>query len=131
MTKNEYNNLLTIITSNDLCKGIEKESLRIDQFGFLSQSPHPTELGSALTHPNVTTDFSESQLELITGKHNSTKKTLNHLEIIHKCVLNVIGDEILWCSSMPGPLPEEKKIPIKNHDMRLDYIITEKELLSN
>ena len=28
-------------------------------------------------------------------------------------------------------MQEEKKIPIKNHDMRLDYIITEKELLSN
>ena len=28
-------------------------------------------------------------------------------------------------------IQEEKKIPRENHDMRLDYIITENELLSN
>ena len=28
-------------------------------------------------------------------------------------------------------IQEEKKIPRENHDMKLDYIITEKEVLSN
>ena len=32
-------------------------------------TPHPPALGSALTHPHITTDFSEAQLELITGVH--------------------------------------------------------------
>ena len=39
--------------------------------GMLATTPHPARLGSALTHPLVTTDFSESQLELITGVHPS------------------------------------------------------------
>ena len=37
--------------------------------GALALTPHPAALGSALTHPHITTDFSESQLELITGVH--------------------------------------------------------------
>ncbi|MDH5618546.1 MAG: glutamate--cysteine ligase, partial [Gammaproteobacteria bacterium] len=38
-------------------KGIEKESLRISPDGFLAQTPHPKELGSALTNRYITTDF--------------------------------------------------------------------------
>ena len=50
-------------------RGIEKESLRVGPDGMLADTPHPAGLGSALTHPHITTDFSESQLELITGVH--------------------------------------------------------------
>ena len=32
-------------------RGIEKESLRITDQGLLAHTPHPRELGSALTHP--------------------------------------------------------------------------------
>ena len=48
-------------------RGIEKESLRAMPDGRLAATPHPAALGSALTHPHITTDYSESQLELITG----------------------------------------------------------------
>ena len=50
-------------------RGIEKESLRALPGGGLALTPHPAALGSALTHPHITTDYSESQLELITGVH--------------------------------------------------------------
>ncbi|HQZ57390.1 MAG TPA: glutamate--cysteine ligase, partial [Ottowia sp.] len=50
-------------------RGIEKESLRAQPDGQLALTPHPTALGSPLTHPHITTDFSESQLELVTGAH--------------------------------------------------------------
>ena len=53
----------------NLRRGIEKESLRAQPDGALALTPHPAALGSALTHPHITTDFSESQLELITGVH--------------------------------------------------------------
>jgi len=48
-------------------RGIEKEGLRVLPSGHLALTPHPAALGSALTHPHITTDYSESQLELITG----------------------------------------------------------------
>jgi glutamate--cysteine ligase len=37
-------------------KGLEKESLRVSDAGRLAQTPHPHSLGSALTHPHITTD---------------------------------------------------------------------------
>ena len=63
-------------TLTQLRRGIEKESLRVRPDGTLAATPHPAKLGSALTHPLVTTDFSESQLELITGVHPSPEACL-------------------------------------------------------
>ena len=56
-----------------LFRGIEKESLRVRPDGALAMTPHPRRLGSALTHPHITTDFSESQLELITGVDSTVR----------------------------------------------------------
>ena len=42
-----------------LQRGIEKESLRVTPSGDLSLISHPQNLGSALTHPWITTDFAE------------------------------------------------------------------------
>ena len=95
-----------------LRRGIEKESLRVQPDGRLSVVSHPPALGSTLTHPRITTDFSESQLELITGVHASVESCLNELTEIHQAVYRAIGDEVLWCTSMPCGLPAENAIPI-------------------
>ena len=63
-----------------LRRGIEKESLRVATDGRLAETPHPAGLGSTLTHPNITTDFSESQLELITDTHFSIKACLHRAD---------------------------------------------------
>src|SRR6201994_1954653 len=93
-------------------RGVEKESLRVTSDGVLAQTPHPAALGSALTHPSVTTDFSESQLELITGVHPSAESVLGELTEIHQIVYRAIGDELLWASSMPCRLPADDAIPL-------------------
>ncbi|HET7031655.1 MAG TPA: glutamate--cysteine ligase [Casimicrobiaceae bacterium] len=95
-----------------LKRGIEKESLRVRPDGSLATTPHPAALGSALTHPNVTTDFSESQLELITGVNTSAEACIAELTAIHQAVYRALGDELLWCASMPCRLPDEAAIPI-------------------
>src|ERR1044071_8957152 len=85
-------------------RGIEKESLRVRSDGALALTPHPGALGSALTHPHITTDYSESQLELITGVHASVQSCLAELTEIHQFVARTLkaqGDEMLWVSSMP------------------------------
>ena len=41
-------------------RGIEKESLRAQPDGALALTPHPAALGAPLTHPHITTDYSES-----------------------------------------------------------------------
>jgi glutamate--cysteine ligase len=93
-------------------RGIEKESLRAHPDGRLATTPHPALLGSPLTHPHITTDFSESQLELITGAHTSVERTLEELTHIHQVVYRAIGEEILWCASMPCNLPPDDEIPL-------------------
>ena len=95
-----------------LKRGIEKESLRVQPTGHLARTPHPPALGSPLTHPHITTDFSEAQLELITGTHTSVSDTLAELEAIHRWVAVNIGDELLWSASMPCRLGKESQIPI-------------------
>jgi glutamate--cysteine ligase len=93
-------------------RGIEKESLRATPGGSLALTPHPAALGSALTHPNITTDYSESQLELITGVHASVEQCLEELTQVHQFTLRALGDETLWVSSMPCNLPADETIPI-------------------
>jgi glutamate--cysteine ligase len=95
-----------------LNRGIEKESLRVRPDGSLATTPHPPALGSALTHANITTDFSESQLELITGVNASAEACERELTEIHQFVYRAIGDELLWCASMPCRLPADDSIPI-------------------
>lgn len=96
-------------------RGIEKESLRALPDGKLALTPHPLALGSALTHPHITTDFSESQLELITGVHADVDAALEELTRVHRFtygVMDQLGDERLWVSSMPCGLPTDETIPI-------------------
>ena len=93
-------------------RGIEKESLRVNPDGTLAQTPHPKALGAALTHPHITTDFSESQLELITGPQPTVDACLEELQRIHQVVYRAIGDEVLWGASMPCNLPADQQIPI-------------------
>ncbi len=93
-------------------RGVEKESLRALPTASLALTPHPTALGSALTHETVTTDFSESQLELITGVHASAEACEAELTEIHQAVHRSLGDEVMWASSMPCQLPADETIPI-------------------
>ncbi|HET7794871.1 MAG TPA: glutamate--cysteine ligase [Rhizobacter sp.] len=96
-------------------RGVEKESLRAQPSGALALTPHPAALGSALTHPHITTDFSESQVELVTRVHASIEACLAELTQIHQATyraLRDLGDELLWVSSMPCDLPADETIPI-------------------
>lgn len=95
-----------------LRRGIEKESLRALAGGALALTPHPAALGSALTHPNITTDYSESQLELITGVHAGVEDCLDELTHVHQFTYRALGEEMMWVSSMPCLLPADETIPI-------------------
>lgn len=99
-----------------LKRGIEKECLRVSSEGQISTADHPAALGSALTNPYITTDFSESLLELITPAYNNINDCLQMLENIHRFSLqNLENNEMLWLSSMPCPLPDESKIRLAQY----------------
>ena len=96
-------------------RGIEKESLRINAEGKLSQAPHPQTLGSTLTHPSITTDYSEALLEFITPVSHSVEESLQQLDTIHRYVYSKLEGEMLWSSSMPCIVEGEDSIPIAQY----------------
>ena len=93
-------------------RGIERETLRVDRHGALARTPHPAPLGSALTHPQITTDYAEALLEFITPAENDIGLTLHKLDAIHRFAYARMKDEMLWSESMPCELPSEEEIDI-------------------
>lgn len=96
-------------------RGIEKEALRITPDGALANTPHPPALGAALTHPSITTDFSEAQLEFITPTGDNIAETLGFLALLHRFTASQLNGERLWPASMPCRLQGNDSIPIADY----------------
>lgn len=85
-------------------RGIEREGLRVTADGLAAQTPHPTVLGSKLTHPYITTDYSENLIELITPPCTKVDALLEGMKQTHQFVVERLKDEWIWPQSLPGPL---------------------------
>ena len=96
-------------------RGIEREALRVKPDGKLSLTLHPIALGATLTHPQITTDYSESLLEFITPTARDIETVLAQLDAVHRFSYTALGDELLWSQSMPCDLPDEPEIPIATY----------------
>lgn len=93
-----------------MLRGIERESLRMQSNGFLSQKNHPKALGSALTHPHITTDYSEALMEFITTPQSTIAAALDELRDIHTVVHQHLEEgERLWPLSMPCMLDDNEE----------------------
>ena len=92
--------------------GIEREGLRVTNEGKLALTPHPKAFGRKICNPYITTDFSESQVEVITPTFNSVEECYKFTNVLYDIVAQEIGDEYLWPISMPCILPEDNEIPI-------------------
>ncbi|WP_416396537.1 glutamate--cysteine ligase [Allohahella sp. A8] len=96
--------------------GVERECLRCDKAGMIAQTDHPTALGATLTHPLITTDYSEALLELITPPLDTAGGLLDSLERIHRYVSqNLTEGETLWPASMPCRLDGPNSIRIAEY----------------
>ena len=93
-------------------KGVEKESLRVSPGGDIVQTRHPRDLGAPLTNENITTDFSEALIELVTPPFGETWELLQYLCDIHQFVYRHLGEELLWATSMPCALKGDASIPL-------------------
>src|SRR5215470_5062195 len=96
-------------------KGVEKESLRVTPSGRLAQTPHPRQLGSALTNEHITTDYSEALIELVTPAFTQSWELLQYLTDLHQFVYRHLGDELLWATSMPCAIDSDDSIPIAQY----------------
>ena len=96
--------------------GIEWESLRAKEDGQLSLTPHPAIFGDKLTNPVVTTDFSESQIEIITPTFDTIDEAFDTFSLLSDLVnASLPEDEYLWFQSIPCILPYWDQIPIAQY----------------
>jgi glutamate--cysteine ligase len=116
-------NLINIINEKKLNRfltkcnfGIEKENVRVDSHGHLAMTKHPGVFGNKLKNPYITTDFSESQVEMITPTMDTIEETYNFLESLHDLVSLELKDEYLWPQSTPPSLPAEEDIPVSTFE---------------
>ena len=94
-------------------RGIEREALRVNVDGTLSQTAHPSAYGRALTHTSITTDFAESLLEFITPVATSVDQLFHYLsDIHHHVVLNLPAEQYLWPMSMPCYVKSEDHVEL-------------------
>lgn len=100
---------------NNSLIGIEKESLRVNSDANIAQTPHPAALGSALTNPYITTDYSEALIEFITPPLNSIDAVLNFMQDLHKFTYQRLDNEYLWATSMPCVVKNESNIPVAQY----------------
>lgn len=100
---------------NGILRGAEREALRVNADGSLARTPHPSSLGSALTHPQITTDFSESLLEFITPPSHRSEELFEQLDLIQRFVAMQLQDELLWTNSMPCVLGDDDTIPVARY----------------
>ena len=114
-------NLLNLskLSSREILKGsfgIEWESLRAKGEGELSLTPHPEVFGDKLTNPLITTDFSESQIEIITPTFDTIDEAFNTFSLLADLVnSSLLEDEYLWFQSIPCILPYWDQIPIAQY----------------
>ncbi|MTM36018.1 bifunctional glutamate--cysteine ligase GshA/glutathione synthetase GshB, partial [Turicibacter sanguinis] len=107
--------LKSLLNSRELMEGkfgIERECLRVNPDGSLALSPHPTAFGEKQFNPYITTDFSESQIEMITPTFKTLEEAHQFLSTLYDIVSVEVGDELLWPQSMPCFIKPNQEIPI-------------------
>lgn len=87
--------------------GVERELLRVDDKGNLSLKPHPKVFGNKLKNPYITTDFAESQVELVTPAFSKVEETYNFTNVLYDIISMHDEEELLWPQSMPCIINEE------------------------
>ena len=121
MFEKGFINKLNLLSENnffdnlEIKRGIEREALRVDTVGKISQKSHPKKLGSALCNPHITTDFAEALIELVTPKFNNVDKLYAFLEQIHAFARKNLENEIFWNASMPCKFNNESEIKLAEY----------------
>mgnify|MGYP000675202235 FL=1 len=112
---NVFNQNENFKTLADIGRGIEREALRVLPEGKLSEHAHYEQLGSALTHGEITTDYSETLLEFITPVSHTPEEAIVQLQDIQKYTFANIDGELLWPMSMPCFVNDADKVPLAQY----------------
>ena len=95
--------------------GLKESLCALLKKGQISQNSHPKNLGSPLTSEDITTDFAEALVELVTPTFESAEELFAHLSLLHKFLYSEMEEEILWNFSMPCAFQSEQEIKIAEY----------------
>lgn len=91
--------------------GLEKESLRVDETGHLSHTPHPFPQEACITR-----DFCENQVEINTPVAENAQEVLRMLKSLHRQVQEGLSKlpqrEFVWPFSNAPIIRNEEDIPV-------------------
>ena len=96
--------------------GIEREGIRVDKNGNLASTMHPSVFGDKVKNKYITTDFSESQVEVITPVFNTTEEVYNFTNTLYDITCGEIKDEYIWPQSMPCVIRNEEEIRVSKYN---------------
>lgn len=110
--------------------GLEKESLRIDEKGFLSHTEHPFKRNKYIVR-----DFCENQVEINTPVFKSVREAVEHLDRLNRQIQSKLAGlsvrEYIWPFSNPPYIRNEEDIPIAKFSKRQSKKTTYREYLSD
>ncbi len=95
-------------------KGLEKENLRSDKDGKISNKTFPDVFGVHNHNRYVTLDYSEPHLEIVTPPFKDNFAVFNFLQDLHAHVESNLDGDLLWNYSMP-PRFKSKYIKLPPH----------------
>ncbi len=95
-------------------KGLEKENLRSDIEGKISNKTFPDSFGVHNYNRYITLDYSEPHLEVVTPPFISNKEVFSFLCDLHSHVEKNLDGDLLWNYSMP-PKFKSKYIKLPPH----------------
>lgn len=108
--------------------GMEKETLRIDQNGFMAQTPNPFP-----NHSNITRDFCENQVEINTGINPTPQAVVEELDRYNIEIQQAAAqsNEFIWPFSNPPYIRNERDIPVAQFEGELAHKTEYREYLSD
>lgn len=110
--------------------GLERESLRVDKFGFLSQTEHPFP-----NEDHIVRDFCENQTEINTPIAKTPKEALEYLHYYDRIIQNTLKGlperEYLWPFSNPPYIRREEDVKIARFTGSMSDKTAYREYLSN
>ena len=88
--------------------GLERETLRVTESGYMAHTPHPF----PAEHPRIVRDFCENQVEINTRVWSTTEEAVAELRALNAEVLRttMASGECLWPFSNPPPLKGEQDV---------------------
>lgn len=110
--------------------GLEKESLRVDEEGFMAHTKDPFS-----GNKHITRDFSENQTEINTPVTKSPEEAVASLMKYYSEIQKVLSElperEYLWPFSNPPKIRNEEDIPIAQFEGELSSKTEYREYLSD